>query len=122
MDTNTATQEVKKPKTKAKQQVTALRVKPETRKKILLELAKANKKEFGRKVKADDIIAVAINLVEPHHIKELQEATLSNQDRLEREFKAYIAKHGPISKDSYLGKRLRGEIASSGELTNGGQS
>ena len=73
--------------------------------------AKANKKEGGRTIKIDPIIKLALSLIEPKHIKDIQEASLTNQDRLEIEYQAYIAKNGMISKDEYLGKRLRGEIA-----------
>jgi hypothetical protein len=103
----------KKPKAKTKSTTAPLRVRHETRRKILSEIAKANKKDFGRRVKPDDLIALALSLLEPRHLKDLQEATLSNSDRLEREYRAYIAKNGPISKDAYLGKRLQGEAFSS---------
>jgi hypothetical protein len=81
------------------------------RKKILHELAKANKKDFGRKLRAEDLIAVAITLVQPEHIKQLQEATLSNADRLEQQYKDYVAKHGNLSKDAFIGKLLNAEVA-----------
>lgn len=102
----------KKPKAKTKITTVPVRVKVETRKRILSELAKINKKDFGRKAKVEDYLSLAISLIGPEHFKKLQEATLSNQDRLEREYRTYIAKHGAISKDDYLGKRLRGEIPS----------
>jgi hypothetical protein len=104
----------KKAKPKTKSNVTVLRVLHDTRKKIMGEVAKANKKELGRKIRSDDILALAISLIEPQHIKKLQEASLSNADRLEREYRAYIVKNGPISKDAYLGKRLTGEVSNLG--------
>lgn len=89
---------------------TPIRVKRETRRKILLELAKANKKDYGRKLRAEDLIAFAITLLQPDHIKQLQESTLSNADRLDQQFKDYITKHGTLSKDAFIGKLLAGEI------------
>lgn len=88
-----------------------IRVKRETRKKILQELAKANKKDFGRKVRADDLIALALSFVRAEHIEQLQDATLSNADRLERRYKEFVAKHGNVSKDIFLGKLLAGNLA-----------
>ena len=38
---------------------------------------------------------------------------MSHADRLEREYREYVAKNGAISKDEYLGKRLCGEIPAS---------
>lgn len=101
---------------------TPIRVKRETRKKILNELARANKKDFGRKLRAEDLIALAITLVQPEHIKQLQEATLSNADRLEQQYKDYVAKHGNLSKDAYLGKLLGEIIAVSGSQSQSPQA
>lgn len=93
-----------------------IRVKRETRKKILLELAKANKKDFGRKLRAEDLIAFALTLIRPEHVAQLQETTLSNADRLEQQYREFVAKHGSISKDAYLGKLL-GSALPSKEVT-----
>jgi hypothetical protein len=59
-----------------------------------------------------DYVAFALGLVTKEHHTMLQEATLSHEDRLKRDHKAYVALHGMISKDEYLGKRLTGEIPS----------
>lgn len=99
---------------KSKNQTTSttpIRVKRETRKKILQELAKANKKDFGRKVRADDLIALALSFVRAEHIEQLQDATLSNADRLDRRYREFVAQHGHISKDVFLGKLLSGSLA-----------
>lgn len=92
----------------------SVRVKKETRKRLLSELAKANKKDFGRRVHADELLSLALGLLTAEHVRKLQEESLSSMDRLEREYRAYVAKHGPLSKDVYLGKRLSGEIPAQG--------
>lgn len=104
--------EVKKPKN-PKKSASAIRVKSETRKKLVLELSKANKKDFGRRIKPDDLIALGLSLIEPQHIKTLQDKSLSNADRIEREYRAFVQKNGPISKDEFLGKILSGGISNS---------
>ena len=100
----------KKPKAKSKTTTSALRVKHETRKRILAELVKLNKKDFGRRVRPDDLISFAISLIEPKHIQALQEKSFSNADRLDRDYRSYIQKNGTISRDEFLGKILSGEI------------
>ncbi|MBI2712252.1 MAG: hypothetical protein HYX41_05245 [Bdellovibrio sp.] len=90
----------------------SLRVRKETRRKIIAELARINRKALGRPLYIDDFLAFAISLISPEHIEKLQESSLSNADRLERDYRAYITQIGPISKDEYLGKRLNGEIGS----------
>ena len=111
METNQSKKETKTAKPSAH---SAIRVRKDTRKRVLAELARVNKKDFGRKVRPDEFIALAVSLVTPEHITKLQEGSLSNADRLEREFRTYVSAHGPISKDEYLGKRLKGEITSDG--------
>lgn len=91
----------------------SLRVKKETRKKAMSDLAKANKKDFGRRVRMDEYVSLALSLVTPEHLVSLQESSLTNKDRFEREYRDYVTQHGPIQKDAYLGKRLRGEIQAS---------
>ena len=100
----------KKEKPVKPSRITTLKIKKETKKKIQTELARVNRKEHGRPLHVDDLVAFAVSLVTPEHIEKLQESTLSNADRLERDYRAYTAQIGPMSKDEYLGKRLNGEI------------
>lgn len=55
----------------------SIRVRKETRKRVLAEMAKINKKDFGRKVHVDTYISLAMGLVSPEHVKTLQESSLS---------------------------------------------
>lgn len=89
-----------------------LRVKKETRKRAVNDLKKINEKEFGRKVRMDEYLSFAINLMSQDHREMLQSSSLTHQDRLNRDYKIYVAQNGMISKDDYLGKRLTGEIPS----------
>jgi hypothetical protein len=88
----------------------AIRVRKETRKRVLAELAKVNKKDFGKKVHMDELIVLAVSRITPEDVLSLQEQSLSHADRLERDYRAYVAENGHISKDIYLGKRLTGAI------------
>lgn len=95
-----------------------LRVKKATRKRVMEDLAKANRKDFGRRVRADEYILLAISRITPADILALQNASMSHADRFERDHRDYVAKHGPISKDDYLGRRLSGEIPQSEHAQN----
>jgi len=90
---------------------TSLRVKPETRKRLLLELSKVNKKNFGRKVRADQLLNLLLTLVKPEHIQKLQDESLSNSDRIEMKYREHVKQFGAISKDEYLGLLLGSERA-----------
>lgn len=91
----------------------SLRIRRETKRQIAASLDAINKKDFGRRVRAEDYLALALSLITPQHLEQLHEASLSNADRLERDFRAFVAEHGPISRDEYLGKRLNGEAGAS---------
>jgi hypothetical protein len=106
------TQTEKRPKSAQKKpQYASIRVRKELRKQIQSDLERINKKDFGRRVRTEDYLSLAVSLVTADHLETLKERTLSNADRLERDYRAHIAKHGHISKDEYLGKRLSGEIS-----------
>jgi hypothetical protein len=91
----------------------ALRVKRETKRRIQVELAKINKKAYGRNVRIDALISCAMSLLGDADIIALQESSLSNADRLERQFRDYAKNHSGASKDEFIGKLLSGEIGQS---------
>ncbi len=86
------------------------KIDPETAKVLSQLREKANKKPFGRTIKDSEILACAIRLIQPEHIKELQEASYSEQDRLKMAHEDFQRKHGKITLDQFIGKLLRGEI------------
>jgi len=94
----------------------SLRVKRETKKRIQVELAKVNKKDFGKKVRCDELIGTALSLLTEQHLKALQDGSMTNADRLEIQYRDYVKKHGATTKDEFLGQILAGNGA-----VNGGQ-
>ena len=101
---------------------TSIPVSQETRRLIMQDVERINKKDFGRKVRVDEYVAVAIQHVTDADRKILQEGTLSPMDRLERDHRKYVAEYGQISLNDYHDKRLSGEIPppkkESSSLTN----
>lgn len=97
---------------------TPVRVKRETRRLIEKELAKANKKDFGRRVRVDDLLSVALSLLNAEHIKALQETSLSNADRLDMQYREHVKNHGNVTKDAFLGILLtkNGEPEAGGKV------
>ena len=83
-----------------------VRVRRETKKKILTDLAQLNKKDFGRKLTVDDYVQLAISLIRPELLEQLKEQSLSNRDRMELKYKEYCSKNGKISKDEFIGLLL----------------
>ena len=89
-----------------------LRVRRETKKRIQNELAKINKKDFGKRVRCDELIGTALSLLTERHVLELQNGSMTNADRLEIQYRDYVKKHGATTKDDFLGKILSGIVAS----------
>lgn len=80
--------------------------------KLLQQLReKVNKKSFGRKVRDNEILYLALTLVTPEHLVKLQENTLSEKDRLNMAHEEYVKNHGRISMDQFIGLLIRGEIS-----------
>lgn len=83
-----------------------IRVKRETKRRLLADLAKVNKKDFGKKVRLDELLCMLLPLLTDAHIKSLQNNSMSNADRFEIQFREHIKAHGVLSKDEYLGLML----------------
>ena len=98
-----------RPKVKkiSRSQFTTQRIRKETNRLLQSLLSKANKKKLGRKLTVDEIISFSLKLINETHIKDLQESTLSNQDRLEQSYREYCSQHGSVSKDQFLGQLLK---------------
>lgn len=88
----------------------SVRVKTETRDRVLAVVDRLNEKELGRKVIPDDVLAIAVTLLKAEHLEQIQMATLSNFDRLESDYREFVRRNPGVSKDEYLGKLLTGEI------------
>jgi hypothetical protein len=77
------TMENKSAKTNLKmaQKPKSIRITLENQKKVERILATANKKKLGRKIKFDQLLSLAVDLLTEEHIKKLQDQSLSNEAR-----------------------------------------
>lgn len=99
--------------TSKKSTTSAIRVSIETRKKLLSELSKINKKQFGKRVKFDALMLKLLSKLTAQDVAELQEASLTGKDRIEQSYRAHCTKFGHISKDDYLVLLLKSESSKS---------
>lgn len=72
---------------------------------------RANKKTIGRKIKDGEIIGLALKLISADQIKELQELTYSEKDRLALAHEEYQKKNGKLTIEQFISKLLDGEIS-----------
>lgn len=79
-----------------------IRIHKSTAKQLRNIASKCNKKVYGRKVRADDIVAAALNLLTDEHLETIKQSTYSSNDQLEIEFKNYCKVNGQITKDEFL--------------------
>lgn len=84
--------------------MSGIRVSKKTRRDLNRLLDKVNKKQFGKKIKINQIIAISIKLICDEHIKELQQSSLTNADKIEMQYREYIRQNSSIPKDEFLGK------------------
>lgn len=96
---------------KMQQSNKSIRIAQATEKKLAKALCAANKKKFGRKIKADQVLSLALDLLNDEHIRLLQEQSLTNEDRKEQLRQSYISEIGPISRDAFTGFMLTDEFA-----------
>lgn len=96
---------------KSKEKSSLKKMSLETAKAITVIRDKANKKDYGRKVRDSEVLAMAVSLITDKEISLLQEATYSEQDRLKMVHSEYVKSSGSrLSLDDFIGKLLRGEI------------
>lgn len=105
--------QAKEQKSKAKSEVSAIRIDIATQKLASSLLAKANRKSFGRKVKACQLVQHALSKLDDADIKLLQEKSLSNADRMEMKFREYCKRNSGATREEFLGQLLNGEVAKS---------
>ncbi len=90
-------------KPKSKPTTDYIRIRKETKKKILSELTNINRKELGKPVTPDQYIALAISLLTTDHVEQLKSQSLSNKDRLETQYKKYCSEYGKVTMDEFIG-------------------
>ncbi len=88
---------------KTNQKAKSVRINFEIQKKAERILLLANKKKVGRRVKIDHLLSLALDLVSEDDIKNLQDQSLTNEDRKEILRQKWTALNGPISKDEFTG-------------------
>ena len=96
-------EKVSKPKSKIVAKSASVRVHLAAKERAALLLLNANKKKLGRKIKFEDLFELALGLVTDEHLKQLQECSLTHEDRKEILRQKFISVRGQISKDEFIG-------------------
>ena len=89
---------------------TPIRIRTTTKLKLEQLLQQANKHRRGRRVKADDLMSYALELLTEQHIATICEGTLTNKDRLELLFSKVSKEQRGLSRDEFLGMLLAGSL------------
>lgn len=106
-----------------------VRICSESKNKIDTILDRMNKERIGRKVKADDLISVSIDLLTDAHLEQISTKLLSNKERLEILFRQISKTKRGMNREEFLGLLLDGKLnltasvsdAGSGEIQTGRQ-
>lgn len=114
------TMENKNTKTNSKmiQKMKSIRINSENQKRLEKVILLANKKKIGRKIKVDQVLSLALDLVNEEHIKKMQGQSLSNEDKKELLRQKWSETYGAITKDEFTGVMLTKEFSDFLSATN----
>ena len=76
-----------------------------------------NKKDFGKKVRPDALVALAPSLVGATKFEILRQSSMTNGDRLEAAYRSYSNTADGISRDAFIGLLLDGKVNVAGYET-----
>lgn len=88
-----------------------VRIGLKTKAKLEQLLRQANKDRVGRKVKADDMIALSLGLITDEHIAEICDSTRSNKDRMELLYQKLSKEKRGLSREEFFGMLLDGAMS-----------
>lgn len=97
-------------KTKTESTSSPVRIREKTKAKLELLLRQANKDRLGRKVKVDDLMMFALDLITEQHLTEICNKMLSNKDRMELLYRKIAKDKRGITRDEFIGMLLEGKF------------
>lgn len=95
---------------KAKSDSTPIRIKSQTRSVLDDLLKRANKNHVGSKIKADDVICYALNLICNDQLAEISHSALTNKDRLDLLYLNAKKEHRSLTRDQFYGLLMDGKL------------
>lgn len=87
-----------------------MRIRRPTKAKLELLLRQANRDRPGRKVKVDDLVLFAVDLISEQHLAEICNRTLSNTDRIELAYRRMSKEKRGLTRDEFFGLVLNGNV------------
>lgn len=88
-----------------------VRIGQKTKARLEQLLRQANKDRVGRKVKADDLIALSLGLITDAHIAEICDRTRSNKDRMELLYQKLSKERRGLTREEFFGMLLDGTLS-----------
>ena len=98
------------PAAKGRKSCSVLRLSKDASEALQKLTERVNKKDFGKRVRADQLVRLGLSLIRAEHLQELQQLSMSNGDRLEALFRTYAEKKKSMTKDEFLGLLLQGKL------------
>ena len=89
----------------------AVRIRRGTKDKLNLLLRQANRDRAGRKVKVDDLVLFAVDLISEQHLAEICNRIFSNTDRIELAYRRMSKEKRGLTRDEFFGLLLDGKVA-----------
>lgn len=104
MDTNTNTNRntQSQTKTKSESKYTGIRLTKTTAAKLKKVLNHINKKDYGNSVRIDTLVNYLITKMPKDIVQELQENSLSEEDKFLRDYKKYCSESGKVTREEFF--------------------
>ena len=107
---NDGASEVKQKRQQAASSV-PVRIGQKAKAKLEQLLKQVNKDRIGKKVKTDDLISFALDLISDEHLVEICNRSLSNRDRIELLYRKLSKEKRGLSREDFLGMLLAGKVS-----------
>lgn len=88
----------------------AVRIRRRTKAKMELMLRQCNRDRPGNKVKIDDLVLFALDLITDQHLADICSRTLSNKDRIELIYRNMSKVKRGLTRDEFFGLLLAGKV------------
>lgn len=106
---NTTPAKKRAPASKEKKSSKALRLGTDSSDVLQKLKDKANKKDFGKRIRVDQIVRLGLSLIEPKHLEDLQRSSVSNEDRVKALLRTYVEKRKSMTREEFWGLMLAGK-------------
>jgi len=100
---------------------TSIRVTRTSANTIRKTISAANKKDYGEILRPCDLVDLLVQSINSDTINQLQEQSMSEQDKFDRDYKNYCSQYKKVTKDEFYKLVRQGQIFSASSSQEAGE-